>query len=375
MLIDPSLIKAVRSQHARRFFSAQTRQQIEIGLKIIDFTKEELSDGKTPIEVLVYLIKQCVERDDGWKDFYVEEMNKLSLDTKSDSIVEMFIAEKSAEELYASGNVSGACSSLQKYIDKAGLTGEEKGWYLQEMARYEYIRSHIDSNKLQISAHRNNNRLLKPKNGMVIEKLSPSGQRRIEAVKKWISDAKTNEELSLRVNDILDAMQFGVLADRFEGAVHNLGIALGFTSQRPDKQWKAGPDNLWCTRDNEYLLIECKNEVNISRREIYKDETGQMNNACAWFSENYPGCKPVCIMIIPGRELANGAGFNCVVKVIRKSNLEKLRRNVRRFFDEFSKADLADLSEALIDTALRSHSLTVEDLVQEYSEAVRSHIN
>jgi len=28
-------------------------------------------------------------------------------------------------------------------------------------------------------------------------------------------------------------------------------------------------------------------EVHLDRKEIYKEETGQMNNACAWFAKNY----------------------------------------------------------------------------------------
>ena len=71
----------------------------------------------------------------------------------------------------------------------------------------------------------------------------------------------------------------------------------GSRRKRPDKEWKAGPDNLWALRDGEYLLVECKSEVQPDRKEIVKDETGQMNNACAWFAKHYNGAKAKNIMM------------------------------------------------------------------------------
>jgi hypothetical protein len=59
------------------------------------------------------------------------------------------------------------------------------------------------------------------------------------------------------------------MADKFEQAFHELAKILGFPSQRPDKEWKEGPDNLWKINDNQYLLVECKNNVEATRSEIY----------------------------------------------------------------------------------------------------------
>jgi len=77
-------------------------------------------------------------------------------------------------------------------------------------------------------------------------------------------------------SDILGRLRFGVAVDSFEAALDELGRAFGFETQRPDKEWKQGPDNLWALRDSQYLLFECKNQVDKSRKEINKDETGQM---------------------------------------------------------------------------------------------------
>src|SRR5262249_9045744 len=148
----------------------------------------------------------------------------------------------------------------------------------------------------------------------------------------------------------------------------------GFPAQRPDKEWKAGPDNLWCVREGEYVLFECKSEVNVLRKEIHKEETGQMNNAIAWFEETYPGTKVRHFMFIRARNIAEGAGFNRQVQVIRNGNLKKLRRHTGDFFREFAGHDLKDLSEGTIGQALDTHNLSVDAIQAAYGESTRTNI-
>jgi hypothetical protein len=165
----------------------------------------------------------------------------------------------------------------------------------------------------------------------------------------------------------------GAEADLFEGAVDELGMALGFATQRPDKEWKEGPDNLWGLRDTQYLLIECKNQVEETRTQIHKQETGQMNNSCAWFKNNYSGAVSKNIMIIWTKAVASAAGFNEDVGIMRGRQLETLVKNVRSFFQEFRGVDLKDLSETKVKTLLDTHQLTVDDLLTKYSEAPQQH--
>ncbi len=105
----------------------------------------------------------------------------------------------------------------------------------------------------------------------------------------------------VRVDADLSDLRFGVESERFERAIDDLGQMLGFTTQRPDKEWKEGPDNLWCLEKGTYLLLECKSRVDVDRDDINKGETGQMNNACGWFKTNYVGAKAICIMVHPAR--------------------------------------------------------------------------
>jgi len=368
ILTGPELIRAIRSKSRRRFFSGQTRTQIEIGLEIANYAKDEIKKGKSPIEALKQLLVQILGRDDGWKEYYTEKMDE-AVNVKYESVVlDIVNAEKQADQKYMDRNYREAADVIQRLIDTKITSEEEKGWYLQEMARYLYPLSKSDSNHYQISAHKKNHMLLKPKEGMEVTTIPTIGLKRIENLVNWIQTHGDFEELILDVDSILSDLRFGVRADHFEQALDNLARALGFIGERPDKEWKEGPDNLWKIRDNQYLLIECKSSVESDRKEIYKEETGQINNACAWFIENYGKQTFKPLMIIPTKKISKGAGFNYEVEIINKRKLDDLTSNVKRFYMEFKNLDLKDLSTSKLQEFINSHKLSVEDLISNYSE-------
>jgi len=101
-----------------------------------------------------------------------------------------------------------------------------------------------------------------------------------------------------------------VIADDFEAAIDRLGKALGFAANRPDKELREGPDNLWALRDDLYWIIDARIRSMPTGRRSTKHETGQMNNACAWFKQRYPGAKNRNLMIIWTKTVGAASGFN-----------------------------------------------------------------
>jgi replicative superfamily II helicase len=369
ILTGPDLIKAIRTKKSRGYFSAQTQTQIEIGLEIAEFSKEDIATGIAPAAALHSLTNQCLRREQGWKDYYAERMSRMPTSTPDSHALSLFTAERNAETEFQRGRSDKACRILQELTDKHIQSDFEKGWYLQEIARYTYLGDKAGSNKLQIAAHQRNRFLFKPVTGMEITNISAVGHKRLEAIIEWARSFESAEELLLEVDDILGRLRFGVASDSFEAAIDELGQALGFRTQRPDKEWKQGPDNLWAMRDNQYLLIECKNQVDINRKEINKDETGQMNNSCAWFEKRYGKNKAKNILIIWTRTVGAAGGFNEPVEIMTDKSLAHLERNVRGFFRELATADLQNLSEKRLQVNLEAYQLTIDDLIARYSEA------
>lgn len=371
VLIGSELIKLIRSKKTRKYFSAQTRKQIELGLEIAEFAKDDIKNGTEPIQSFLGLLNQLIERDEDWKQFYIQNMNDIDSEEPQSKILDVFSMEKKAIEEYMLGNYKKSATIIQGLIDKHITDTEEKGWYLQEMSKYLYPFSKTESNKLQVIAHKNNRFLLKPKEGMEFTRISKVSWKRVGSIKKKIEGYTNYEELQIDLNSTLDSLRFGVKADVFENALNELGEFLGFLTERPDKEWKEGPDNLWLLGNNEYLLVECKNQVDASRNEINKDETGQMNNASAWFEKNYGEVKVTRVLIIPTKTVSRAAGFTEEVKIMRDRNLRSLVKNVRDFYSEFKTSDFTSLSEEQIQKHINTHQLSVENLITNYVEEPR----
>lgn len=373
IIIGNDLIKFIKSVNSKRFFSEQTMKQIKIGLEVSEMAKEEDVKERTDhIQVIDDLVKQCIKRDDGWKKFYEKEMDASSSsreEASNNDMLEIMDLERKAEESFYRNEPEKAVNYMQKIVDSYCAKDQiEKGWYLQTLARYKYKISKIDSNIAQKSAFKNNSQLLKPKEGINYQRLNYINENRVKRIKGWVSSQKKYEELMMSVNDILENLSFGQPSEKFEKALQDLGCALGFLSQRPDRELKKGSDNLWCVSNDDYFMFECKSEVEDSRQEITKTETGQMNNHCAWFEQQYGTDKVKRILIIPTKNVSSQGNFTHEVEIMRKGKLKLLRDHVKSFFKEFKDYILDEISDSKMQEFISFHKLDVESLKKEYSE-------
>ncbi|MEM8723089.1 MAG: hypothetical protein AAGE84_28025 [Cyanobacteria bacterium P01_G01_bin.39] len=374
IIIGNDLVKFIKSTNSSKFFSAQTKNQIDIGIEVSQMAREEqLEKNSNPIQIIIDLIAQCLQRDEGWKEFYKEKMdivnNEIHKSISEKDILEVLELEVKAEKSFFMDEPEKAIKHLQAIINSYAVDDYiEKAWYLQNIARYEYKLSKVSSNKTQKSAYKNNPQLLKPKEDINYQKLSYINENRINRIKDWLSSSKNYEELMLDINEILENLSFGQSSTKFEKALQNLGNAIGFLSQRPDNEFKKGPDNLWCASNNEYFIFECKSEVKDSRNEISKSETGQMNNHCGWFEQEYNTQQVKRILIIPTKNVSSQGNFTHDVEIMRKGKLKLLKDNVKSFFKEFKEYVLNELSDSKIQELLVAHKLDIKSLNNEYSE-------
>ncbi len=368
LLIGADLIKFIKSSRTNKYFSPQTKKQIEIGLEIAEMASDEITDKNEPFKVVNSLMKQSIQRDEDWKEFYKEEMDQIRQTIQQSKIYDTLLLERKAAVLNYSGNYEKASELIQRIIDDHCTDESEKGWYLQLMARYKYLKSKTDSNQLQISAFLKNHELLKPREGIVYSKLEFINESRTKRVEEWIRSHKNYQELMISVEGVLSDLEFGTSSDKFESALKDLGLMLGFLSERPDKEFKKGPDNLWCGVSNQYFIFECKSGVNIERYEINKHESGQMNIHCAWFKGEYGDSQVKRFLIIPTRNLSYHGDFTHHVEIIKRGKLRLLRTNVKSFFKEFSKYELDSLTNEKIQEYINTHKLDIDSLKSEYSE-------
>jgi replicative superfamily II helicase len=373
LLIGGDLINFVRDPRTREFFSIQTRTQIEIGYTIAEKAFEGLDPKTTDlISTTTEIIRQCIsKRDSGWKEYYKEVMDKQDYSGSPVDITDTLEAEKKAEELNFNGQHKEAANLIQKFIEENGFSKSEHGWYLQMMARIKYYYDIAESNQLQTIAFRKNRALLKPKDGYFYKPITLINTTRVERIKKFIAQFGSHEELYIRLKEIEGSLNFEETSNHFEEGIKALGESLGFESQRPDNDDREGPDNLWALDNNDFLLIECKNEVKEDKEEISKKDIGQMNTNCGWFKNKYPGVEFKPVMIIQTRNVSTATPFNFDVEILRKNGLKTIREKFRAFYDGLKGYELNALSDELVSRMLVAHELDKKSLKEKYFEKIR----
>lgn len=370
LIIGADIVKFMKSISTNKYFSVQTQKQIEIGLSIADMAKEDLNDDSKASETVISLIKQSLKRDDGWKEYYITEMNNLPSEENCLKIYEKLLKEREIEQFCCQSEYSKACDTMQSFIDTLSHEDKlERGWYLQQAARYSYFLSRERSNELQKAAFKANNQLFKPREGIRYTKVSYINENRTKRMRTFLSEFATFDELKLSVTAILDNLSFGVDSDKFEEALRQIGELLGFISQRPDKEIRKGPDNLWCGVNDHYFMFECKSEVDEARSEINKYEAGQMNSHCGWFEDEYGKEASVTrFLIVPTKELSYAANFTHDVKIIRKKKLREFKTNIKNFVKELAPYSLVDIRDETLQRFVELHKLGVDN-ISNYSES------
>lgn len=367
LIVGADLVKFIRSLSTKKYFSPQTQKQIDIGLEIVEMSREEIESSGNTIELITSLINQSLKRDEGWKNYYLQEMSDIDNTKAEIPIYETLLKEKQAIDALVSMQRKEAYKILQSIVDTAP-DDYEKGWYLQLMAFVQYFDSKADSNKLQLIAFKKNSELLKPKDGIVYEKINYINQNRINKIKDTVMKFQNHQEMMLYYDSIFDDLSFNNDSEKFERALLEIGTILGFESQRPDKEIRKGPDNLWCIELNKYMFFECKNEVNESRKTISKTEAGQMDQHGDWFEEEYGQVSVKRILIISTKNLSHDAYFAKEVEIMRKSKLRDLKNNLREFLKEFKPHVISGIEDFTINQWLFMHHLDNDSLFSLYSE-------
>ena len=372
VVIGSDIVRLIREKESRAYLSSQMAAQIKLGLEIAEMARKDIENGQKPTDAFNGLVRQCLSRDADWKAFYVEQMDKVRPTGANEELLRLYATELEAEKLFGDGDYGSASECIQKLLDSGGVSNDDKGWYLQEMARYHYRSNRTESQRLQVAAHRANHFLLKPPSGVTVAKLTILSQGRVECIAKWVSAFGSYSDLDVSVSDILGRLVFGTKADKFEDALDELSRASGFAGERPDKEWKEGPDNLWALDATQYLLWECKNEVDINRAEINKGEAEQMNRSSAWFDKHYPGMAVKRIIVHPSNTVQSAAAFTHEVEAMRVTELHTFVKSAREFFKSFESLNFKDLSTAHIQKMLDAHHLAVPKLLNLYSKKLRN---
>ncbi len=367
ILIENKLTSFVSEKTKREFLSNETKMQIEIAEKLAEDMKEE--EGNT-IFVIENLVKQCLNRDPAWREYYRTTMDTVKPDSLNKDYLEISKLEREADVQYQRGQYENAAQIIQRIIDQS--PEDDAGWYFQLMASYLYPILPTEAMDKQVKAYDKNNRLYKPENGVTYSKLSDSSVTREESIIRWIKQHESHTSLTIKLMNLFDNLSFDIPSNSFEEAVKELGIVLGFQSQRPEKTDEKGPDNLWQISGKQFWLISCKNMVKMNRQVIHKKEVGQLNTDIAWFRKHYENCTPIPIFIHPAKILDSDAFLTETSYVITKETLDKLKRKISNFYNSLKKIPFEDISTEIVKAKLVESYLDLMSLKKNL-EIIREH--
>ena len=333
LLLGQNLIRRLRSPQGLAMLTPATSAQLELSRKI---ARKLIMP---PIEEIKNVILQCLDRDPDWirisKNILVnlETDDELRLDPGKLAIRKAFDKARANQH-------KEAVSYLDEAIDAADEQ-KVKALLLSKKAAFQHSVDANGAQKTLGAAHELESGVIKPMHGTTYKKLTLSAEQQATTLisnhdRRFLDPT----DMKLFADELCSDLQFSQeTSNKFEAAVYDLAWFIGIRSQRPEKDYKEGPDNLWVLPNGSFLVIECKNGVTSSNG-ISKKDAGQLGQSVAWFSGRYPAFPSVPIIIHPDQALGQGASVVEGMRVIAPTHLEKLRNNLRDFAKQLIDPDV-----------------------------------
>lgn len=333
LLIGSKLTSRLRSPEGQKMLTPATKAQLDLSRKIAkDFDKPSTEEIKN-------VILQCLNRDPDW----IKISKKVLVNLQADDELRLDhgkLAIRNAFDLARANQHESALIIMDDAIDSTD-DKHIKAWLLSRKAAFQHTIDADGAQKTLVVAHRMEPGVTKPMHGSTYKQLaSITGQQAAALIANHSERFLDVTSMKLFSDGLCSDLQFKPeTSDTFEAAVNDLAWFLGIKGQRPEKEYKEGPDNLWGLPNNGFLIIECKNGIT-SNSGISKKDAGQLGQSVAWFSKRYPASISTPIIIHPARTLGQGASLVPRMRVIDLTGLEKLRENLRNFTKQLAHPDV-----------------------------------
>lgn len=300
LLLGGKLIGRLRSKEGREMLTNATSAQLELSRRIA----RRLNNPS--IDEIKSIINQCLNRDPNW----ITVSKRILLGQITDKELKLDpgkIAIREAYDYARKGQHNNAIDILDQAINS---TSEEqlRAWLLAKKATFQFPIDPDNSQRTLAAAHDIEPRVLKPLRGDTYKKIKPATKEQAEQL---ISNHRkrfpNTTEMKLFADGLCSDLRFVVeTSEKFETAINSLAWFIGVIGQRPEKEQKEGPDNLWMLPNGTALVIECKNGV-VSNNGISKNDAGQLGQSVAWVKQRYPGSNSIPIIIHKDKTLGPGA--------------------------------------------------------------------
>jgi hypothetical protein len=356
LLLGADLVSLVSTNDFQELMSPQTVAQIKLGTQVVGLLKKE---SGSPLNLIGSAMLQVLNRDENWVKLHKSRIIKTTRQAVNLELIEYAEVERKAFDMAVSGQPLQAAELIRGTINRLKmLDNDDEGWYLQLAATYIYKADRGKSMEMQLSAHKKNSYLLRPPEGISYVKLTKKQTIQSIRIKEFIDNFNEPNAMVLHVNSISEKLAFiDNSATLFEKSFYDIGKCIGFETQQPEKEYGVGSDVLWNIYEDEFLVIEAKNEVKLTRTEIYKSETEQLSNSMNWFAEEYPDKSATPVLIHPSNALHKEAFAPKDTVILNDYNLKVLVNNIRGLFVKLAERNTSDWSPQEISSELKNYYL------------------
>lgn len=273
--------------------TASTRAQLRMG--------QEVSEEVTKATEVLPTAMKCLQRDRDWVAYHASELAEAAKAAPVDQLaLRIAGAERKAYRQQRLGQFEPALATLEQLIDDPEVSAdpERAAWLSASAARVAYqMGEDPRGQRLQTNAFTVNNNHCPPKQRPQYRP-RPIPGKQSEAIVRRLMQYERRAALLADFDVELADLVPHASPRRYEASLAALGAHLGFDSDRPEQNYRTGPDVLWRTDAKFDFIIEAKNEK-LDDNPLYKKDHAQLLEAEHWFRANYPGRQSVRVSALP----------------------------------------------------------------------------
>ncbi|MGJ3494852.1 helicase C-terminal domain-containing protein, partial [Piscirickettsia salmonis] len=342
-------------------FSPSTKAQLDLSERVGEQLRGKSS---SEFESAIY---QFLKRDPKW----IKASRGILAGLNYDSLVMTDSVNVAYRKAYDASRHRQPQNAAKILLDEVNRIDSDilKSIVKQEMASYINEYDKVEAQKTQISAIKSNFRLLKPVEGISYKAMNVTNNNQALVISKHFSNKyQDGNNLVIDVEGVLSNLIFAEnTANKFEQAINDLAPVIGFIGQRPENDYRRGPDNLWSMPNANFLVIECKNGCTTNH--INKRDCNQLNGSKNWFIEEYgTDTNYTPIMIHQSSCFEYAASPSTDIRIIDLELLTKLINNVRSFISSISSNNKFKNTDE-VQTYLKSCNLQSTGIIENYTRS------
>lgn len=357
-LAGRDLISWITRVDGLRLMTSSTQIQIQMG--------NEISKAISNFHELVGTVNQCLKRDREWMKYHAETLaERTEVPKVHEEAIRSAKAERTYLKMAAARNYEKAISTVREHVEKLTLDRRYRGWLLQlAAAAAHYWGNQTLANELQQRAFAENNLLLPPKASPPYEPVVQVGEQ-AENILRTISGFALRRGCLEEFDEVVSFLTPAATSNQFEESLKNLGEFMGFKGQRPERDYRVGPDVLWLAGKDTGVVIECKHQK-AAPNPLTKEEHGQLLTSVQWFKNQYPKRGVIEFGVHPSNT-ATPAAAASDTRVLTLAKLGELTTGIRQMLDELCSAqvDMKTLERRCAEL-LKKHHLTPELFVSRF---------